>query len=122
MIHRLNLPDLAAIFEQQNSSPKEQFAIFACGLVCARVPGFHWIDLTAALQYNISSEGGGFHGDRLRALPDPIPARDEIIPSPDSDPSSVLNHPFGNEHKIDFAAYDPPTPMVSSPVDGPDAV
>jgi hypothetical protein len=53
MIHRLNSPNLAAIFEQQNSSPKGQFSIFACGLACARVPEFHWIDLTAAPQYSI---------------------------------------------------------------------
>jgi hypothetical protein len=56
-------------------------------------------------------------------LPDPIPTRNEIIPNSDFiSPESVLNYPVGNEHKVDLAAYDPPTPIVSSPVDGPDAV
>jgi hypothetical protein len=74
------------------------------------------------VQYCIDSEDGSFHGDRLRALPDPIEARKEIIPNPDLDPQGILIYPDGNKHEIDFAAYDPPIPRVSSPVDGPDAV
>lgn len=115
------LPSVA-VFEQQGLSPKEQFAIYAKGLVGVVVP---WTSLgrsDLAIQYNISEEGEGFHGDKLRALPDPIPARDEIIPNLDSVPMSVLNHPVGNKHEVDFAAYDL-SPTVSSPVvDGLDAV
>lgn len=74
------------------------------------------------MQYNVANEREGFHGDKLRALPDSIPARDEVIPNPDSIPLSVLNHPTGSKHEIDFAAYDHSTSTVSSSVDGPDAV
>ena len=82
----------------------------------------HWVDLTAVVQYNLCSGDGGFHGDKLRALPDPIPARNEIIPDPDLIPLSVLNHPIGNKYEVDFAAYDSPTPTVFTSVEGPDAV
>ena len=113
-------PTSAATFEQQNLSPKEQFAIFAKGLV--GVIGSFSINLTAALQFKIASEKNGFHGDRLRRLPDPIPARNEIIPDPDSIPLSVLIYPTGSGHEIDFAAYDAPAPTAPSSVDGPDSV
>ena len=46
----------------------------------------------------------------------------DIIPDQNSVPLAVLNHPIGNRHEIDFAAYDDPTPTVPPPVDGPDAV
>jgi len=54
-------------------------------------------------------------------LPDPIPARDEIYPDPESISLTVLKYPTGNEHEVDVAAYDDPTPTVP-PIDGPDAV
>ena len=115
-------PASAAIFEQHNLPSKEQFTIFAKGLV--GVIG-SWTSLDRPdchLQYKIASEGSGFHGDKLRALPDPIPAKKEIIPDPDSIPLSVLNYPTENTHEIDFAAYDSPALTVSSSVDGPDAM
>ena len=74
------------------------------------------------MQYNFSSDESGFHGDRLRSLPDPVPVKTGIIPDLDSVPLSVLNHPIGDKHEADFAAYDCPPPTVPSPVDGPDAV
>ena len=116
----LSSPNLAATFEQQNLSPKEQFAIFAKGLV--GTIGSCSINLTSALQFSIASECDIFHGDRLRRLPDPIPARNEIIPDPDSIPLSILIYPTGSKHQIDFAAYDASTPTVPLPTDGPDAM
>ena len=71
-------------------------------------------------QYDICSADDGFHGDRLRALPDPIPAKNGVIPDPDSIPLNVLNHPIGDKHEVDFAAYDPL--VVSLSVGGSDAV
>lgn len=72
------------------------------------------------MQYNIGhSHGAHFHGDKLRELPDPIPCSDELMPDPDSIPLSILNHPLGKEHEIDFAAYDPPE-ITLSPVEGVD--
>jgi len=88
----------------------------------AWVLGSHWIDLTVTIQYSIRSEDAGFHGDRLRSLPDPVSVRNEIIPDPDSVPLSVLNHPIGSKHETDFSAYDCPSPTVPPAVDGPDAV
>ena len=62
---------------------------------------------TNLLQYQVAYESGSvFHGDKLRELPDPIPAREEIIPNPDSIPLTVLNHPLGTKHEIDFSAYE----------------
>ena len=61
-----------------------------------------------------------FHGDKLRELPDPIPARDEIIPDPDSVPLTVLNHPLGTKHEVDFGAYEEQAP-VAPPGEGADA-
>ena len=74
------------------------------------------------MQYRIISEGDGFNGDKLRELPDHISENSDIIPNQDLDPSGVLNHPIGNKHEADFAAYDVPTRSVSSFIDGPDAV
>jgi hypothetical protein len=74
------------------------------------------------MQYYIDSEDGSFHGDRLRALPDPIEARNEIIPTLGSVDPDILSHLPGNEHEVDLAAYDLPIPAVSSSVNGPDAV
>jgi len=111
-----------AIFEQQGLSPKEQFAIYAKGLV--GITGF-WVSPDGSdhtIQYSVANEGEGFHGDKLRALPDPIPARDEIIPNLDSVFMSVLIHPIGNKYEIDFAAYDSPIPTVPPPADGPDVL
>ena len=65
--------------------------------------------------------GTNFHGDKLRELPDPIPARDEIIPDPDSIPLTILNHPLGKKHEIDFGAYDEPVPVPPSD-EGPGAM
>ena len=74
------------------------------------------------MQYNIgSAQGASFHGDKLRELPDPTPCPDEIIPDPDSLPLSILNHPLGKKHEIDFAAYDP-TELTHSPPEGIDPV
>ena len=74
------------------------------------------------MQYSIRSQDVGFHGDRLRSLPDSVPAKNEIIPDPDSIPLDILNHPIGDKHEVDFAAYDFSPPTVPPPVDGPDAV
>ena len=58
-------------------------------------------------QYQICHESGTvFHGDKLRELPDPIPARDEIIPDPDSLPLTILNHPLGTKHESPCTAYE----------------
>lgn len=62
-----------------------------------------------------------FDGDKLRELPDPTRCRDEIIPNPESIPLSVLNHPLGTRHEVDFAAYDQPE-ITLSPVEGGDPV
>ena len=88
----------------------------------ARVPESHWIDLTAVVQYCIDSEDGNSHGDRFRALPDQIEARNEIIPTLGSVKLDVLSYPPGNEYEVDIAAYDPPIPAVSPSGSGPDAV
>ena len=117
------LADLAhvVIFKHQGLSPKEQFATHAESLVGVTIS---WISPARSdrhLQYRIASEGDGFYGDKLRELPDPIPANSDIIPDQESIPLSVLNHPIGKKHEIDFAAYDSPTPAVPSSVDGPDA-
>jgi len=62
---------------------------------------------TNLFQFQIGHENGSvFHGDKLRELPDPIPARDEIIPDPDSIPLTVLNHPLGTKHEVPCAAYE----------------
>jgi hypothetical protein len=74
------------------------------------------------LQFNIASEENGFQGDKLRELPDPIPARDEVFPDPDSVPLNTLIYPTGSRHEIDYAAYDDFTTAPPPPVDGPDAV
>ena len=73
-------------------------------------------------QYQVAHESGStFHGDKLRELPDPIPAREEIIPNPDSIPLTVLNHPLGTKHEIDFSAYE--EQFVEPPSEeGPDAM
>jgi len=77
-------------------------------------------NLTDPVQYSIGHlHGAHFHGDKLRELEDPTPCRDEIIPDPDSIPVDILNHPLGNKHEIDFAAYDPPE-ITLSPTDGGD--
>jgi hypothetical protein len=62
-----------------------------------------------------------FHGDKLRELPDPIPARDEIIPDPDSIPLAILNHPLETKHEVDYDAYDEQVPEPY-PEEGPDAM
>jgi len=69
----------------------------------------------------MSSDGFYLKGDKARALPDPIPAQSDIIPDQNSIPLSVLNHPIGNRHETDFAAYDFPTSEIPSS-DGLDAV
>ena len=73
------------------------------------------IAFTNFYQYQIPHESGSsFHGDKLRELPDPIPARDEIIPDPDSVPLTVLNHPLGTKHEVDFGAYEEQVPVPPS--------
>ena len=77
-----------------------------------------YADLTFSIQYNIGCvEGATFHGNKLRELPYPTPCRDEIIPDPDSIPLSILNHPLGKKHEVDFAAYDPPE-LTHFPAEG----
>ena len=62
-----------------------------------------------SVKYKVgSSHGIVVDGDRLRDVPDPVPCRDETIPDPDSVPLSILNHPIGKRHELNFAAYDPP--------------
>lgn len=71
------------------------------------------------MKYNI----GNAHGDNfnqrdlLQGLQDPIPCRDDVIPGLDSISLSILDHPLGKRHEIDFAAYDPPE-LTSSPMEG----
>ena len=58
-------------------------------------------------QFQIAHEKGEiFNGDQLRDLPEPTPARDEIVPDPDSIPLTVLNYPLGTKHEVDFSAYE----------------
>ena len=74
-------------------------------------------------QYQIGHESGStFHGDQLRELPDPIPARDEIIPDPDSIPLTVLNHPLGTKNEVPCAAYEEMYALPPPSEEGPDAV
>ena len=57
-------------------------------------------------QYQIFHEcGPRFDGKRLRELPDPIPARDEIIPDPDSIPLTILIYPLGLKHEGPLDVY-----------------
>ncbi|KAF9654056.1 hypothetical protein BDM02DRAFT_1189800 [Thelephora ganbajun] len=99
------MDDLRAIYEQQNVDVKEQLKVFAKGL------------------YQIAHEKGPFFdGDQLRELPDPVPVREEIIPDPDSVPLTILNHPLGTKHEIDFGAYDEQVPVAPPSEEGPDAV
>jgi len=70
----------------------------------------------------MSSDGFYLNGDKARTLPDPIPAPNDVIPDKDSVPLSVLNHPIGNRHEIDFAAYGFATSAVPPPGDGPSLV
>ena len=73
-------------------------------------------------QYQIIFESGlYFDGKRLRELPDPIPARDEIIPNPDSIPLSILIHPLGTKHEGPLTACEGGVPAPSSE-DGPTTV
>ena len=70
------------------------------------------------VKYDICSEHGIFFFDhkQLRTL-DLFPIRNEMIPDPDSIPLSILNHPLGKRHEINFSAYDPPK-LTLSPVEG----
>lgn len=63
-----------------------------------------------SVQYDIGSTHGMnfFYDKQFREVTVPTPRGDEIIPDPDSVPLSVLNHPVGKRHEIDFAAYDLP--------------
>lgn len=65
-------------------------------------------------QYQNLHESGFFDGKRLRELPDPIPARDEIIPNPDSLPLTILNHPLETKHEDPLAAYEEEVPAPPS--------
>ena len=61
------------------------------------------------MKYNFcSSHGPAFEEDQFQELTTPIPCRDEVIPDPGSISLSILNHPTGKRHEINFAAYDPP--------------
>lgn len=88
----------------------------------SQVPESHRFGLTVVIQYSINSEGDGFWGGNHRDSQDPIPADREVVPSQDSVPLSVLNHPIGKKHESDFEAYDSMTSTILSSVDGPDAV
>ena len=110
-----------AIFEQHGPSHKEQFAIHAKGLVGDTASWISLVDLTAVIQYSISSEGDGFWGNKLRESPDTIQADGGATPTQDSVPLSVLNHPIGKRHESDFDAYDSLTRTIPPSVDGPDA-
>ena len=112
-----------ATFEQQGLSPEDQFGIFSKGLVgVARSQVQLTNRLIIPLQFNIASEENGFHGDKLRELPDPILARDEVFPDPDSIPLDILFYPTESRRELDFAAYEDPIPITLTAVDGPDAV
>ena len=75
-------------------------------------------------KYNLGSARGLFFpDDQLRELPDPIPCQNDIIPEPDSiPPKSVLNNPIRirvkipirERSKINFGAFRPPVPTLSS--------
>ena len=66
-------------------------------------------------QYQLyNKNGAALHRDQLRELPDPIPARDEIIPDPDSVPLAVLVHPLGTKHEIPLGAYEEELPALPS--------
>ena len=89
---------------------------------CVFLPPHGYTPFTNISQYQIFHENGPvFHGDQLRELPDPIPARDEIIPDPDSIPLSVLNYPLGTKHEVPSAAYEEQVP-TPPPEAGPDLV
>lgn len=97
------------IFGHQNLDIKDQFRVFANGLVRALTPALKDMNLTGPIQYNIGGvQGATLYGDELRELPNPTPCKDEIIPDPDSIPLSILNYPLGKRQEIDFAAYDSP--------------
>ena len=66
-------------------------------------------------QYQLYNESGAaLNRNQLRELPDPIPARDEIIPDPDSIPLAVLIHPLGTKHEIPLDAYEEQLPVLPS--------
>ena len=78
---------------------------------CVLLQPHNRIGLTNLLQYQIHYESGlYFGGKRLRELPNPIPARDEIIPDPDSVPLTVLNHPVGTQNGVPSVAYEEQAP------------
>lgn len=112
------------IFEQHNLKAEDKFKSFAAGLVCAlalisqgMIP-----DFGGRVKYKLSSMYGiTFDGERLRDLPESATCGDDAIPDPDSIPLSVLNHPPGKRHEINFNAYDPPE-LTLSPTEGTHAV
>jgi hypothetical protein len=72
----------------------------------------------SSVKYNLGSvHGVSFDGDRLRNLPESATCGEGMIPDPDSIPLSVLNHPPGKRHEINFAAYDLPE-FTFSPAEG----
>ena len=71
------------------------------------------------VKYNIGNEHGidFFRTKQFREVLVPFPVRSKMIPDPDSIPPSILNHPLGKRHEIDFSAYDPPR-LTPAPVEG----
>ena len=58
-----------------------------------------------------------FFDKQFREVSYETPRGDKITPDPDSIPLSVLNHPVGKRHEIDFGAYDPPE-LTLTPAEG----
>lgn len=104
------LTRVLGIFKQQNLEAKDQFEIFANGLVCAfsfAIP--RDADFTGSAKYNTASAPGALLEDyELRGPSNPIPYRGEIIPASDSIPLSILHYPTEERYTINFSAYDPP--------------
>ena len=113
---------LVGIFKQQNFESKHRFETFARGLVrvlTSTTP--RSAEFTGSIKYKIRSSeiDDGVQQVKLPERPYliEISCGDKIIPSADSIPLSVLNHPPGRRLEINFAAYDPPE-AAPSPSEG----
>ena len=66
------------------------------------------------MKYKIGSVCESIHSlDLPRDLPGPFYCRGDEIPDPESVPLSILDHPIGKPHEINFAAYDAPELTLS---------
>ena len=82
---------------------------------CVFLLPYNHAPFTNLSQYQIGFENGNvLHGDRLRDLPDRIPARDDIIPDPDSIPLTVLNYPLGTRYEDPLAGLEEQVPAPLS--------